>query len=61
VVLVDVVVVDGVVRVGVVTVGVVEVEVDWHEACTLFTGPVPEGTIWEGGVPGAALTVNVSV
>jgi hypothetical protein len=59
-----VVVVFGVVEgVVVVTVGVGEVVVldGWQFAVTLDTGGVPGGSIWEGGVPGAALTVKVNV
>jgi hypothetical protein len=57
VVLVDVVVVVVVLRVVV----VVEVAGWVQEACTLFTGPVPGGTICEAGVPGGSFTVKVRV
>jgi hypothetical protein len=59
VVVVGVVVRDGVVVVTV-TVGVVLVE-GWQLAVTFETGGVPGGSICAGGVPGAALTVKVSV
>ena len=62
-VVLDVVVVVVVVDVvGVVTgtVGVVLV-LGWQEAVTFWTGPMPAGTSCEGGVPGGALTMKVSV
>jgi hypothetical protein len=52
-------VVDGVVVVTVAD-GVVAVVV-WQFAVTFLTGGVPGGSICAGGVPGAALTVKVSV
>jgi hypothetical protein len=58
-VVLDVVVV-GVVGVVTVTVGVVLV-LGWQEAVTFWTGPMPAGTSCEGGVPGGALTMKVSV
>lgn len=57
VVLVDLVVVVVVLRLVV----VVDVADCVQEACTLFTGPVPGGTICEAGVPGGSLTVKVRV
>jgi hypothetical protein len=58
---VDVVV--GVEDVEVVTVaaGVVAVTTGAQTSDTLATGPTPGGTNDDAGVPGAALTVNVSV
>jgi hypothetical protein len=41
--------------------GVVTVAAGAHTSDTLCTGPTPAGTNDEAGVPGAALTVNVSV
>jgi hypothetical protein len=52
----------GVEVVGVVAVTVgVELVVGWHEAVTFWTGPTPAGTSCDGGVPGAAFTMKVSV
>jgi hypothetical protein len=57
----DVLVVVLVVVVDVVVVVVVVVAVGVQEAWTFFTGPVPEGTMLEAGVPGGALTSKVRV
>jgi hypothetical protein len=53
--------VDDVEPVVTVAAGVVAVVVGAHTSDTLCTGPTPAGTNDDAGVPGAALTVNVSV